>query len=245
MVVRSEDGRATLQLAAPVPGGVVVHLVHLPDGDDPAAVAGSHYRIEPADLRLGSPARLTIRWDSAGAPGGARSDDLFPMQRHGKEWIRVAGEVTEGGDVAVRWVAHGQCSGAVAHALDFRLGTWDYKAAGYDPGRTVVTRDPSGCALLEEYADVTGGHATSLFLLDAKTGIWHVTTYDPSGRTVMAGRPEQKGIAFFHSTTDRELYLPLTDSTATWRGERSSDGGKTWKAWLEASYHRSSNTGVH
>jgi WD40 repeat protein len=130
------------------------------------------------------------------------------------------------------------CVGPAAHLLDFRVGTWDYRADGYDPGRTVVTREGTGCAFMERYVDINGGHSTSLFVLDSATGAWRVTTDDPSGHSVMMGRPEKNGIAFYHSATDREVYLPRDRDHAVFLGERSPDGGRTWKAWVTATYAR-------
>ena len=135
-------------------------------------------------------------------------------------------------------VSQKSCASPAAHLLDFRIGTWDYRAQGYDPGQTVVSRESSGCALFERYVDINGGHSTSLFMFDTTDATWHVTTDDPSGRSVMTGRPEKNGIAFYHSATDREVYLPRDHDHAVFIGERSTDGGKTWVEWVSATYTR-------
>jgi hypothetical protein len=223
----------------------LVRLVHVPDGDDPAAVTGSHYRIEPAGMRFDAPAHIEIRWDSSSAPGGAKPDEMSLMQRQGTEWVRIAGAVTVAGDVAVRWTPRGPCIGVGSHALDFRVGTWDYRARGYDPGRTVVRRDATGCFVLEQYADATGGHATALFIYTPQDSTWHETSYDPGGRSVMAGRIETDGVAFYHSPTDREVYRSRSDSTAEFSGERSTDGGRTWASWVTAAYTRAQGDAKH
>jgi hypothetical protein len=152
----------------------------------------------------------------------------------------VSATVQHGGDVAVRWRAPAApCTAPVFRALDFRAGEWNYRAAGFDPGHTVVERDASGCALFERYADTTGGHAYAFFLYDERDARWHSTTYDPGGRSVAAGGPEGPRMVFYHSPTDREAYEVQADSSVTLTGERSTDGGHTWAPWFHALYTRS------
>jgi hypothetical protein len=242
-VVRSDDGRAVLLLARPAPNGVTIRLIRLPDDSDPSEATGTHYRVEPIALRLSAPAHLAIETDSSGYPGGAAPDGLVVMRERDRQWIATPHDtrgavIIEGGDFAVLWQTKERCAGAKARALDFRIGVWDYRAKGYDPGRTTVTRDASGCALRESYVDIKGGRSASLFIFTVRDSLWHVTTYDPGGRSVMAGRIEPDGVAFYHSPGDREVYLRRTDSTVGFSGERSADGGKTWLPWATATYTR-------
>ena len=245
-VLRSDDGRAALLLSGPAPNGMTIRLIRLPDDSDPAEVVGTHYRVEPVALRLSEPAHLVIDRDSSGFPAGAASNALVVMRQREGEWSTLPADtrgtlITEGGDFAVRWRGRQQCTDDRARALDFRIGTWDYRAEGYDPGQTVVTRDASRCALIERYADVKGGRSASLFIFAAGDSFWHVTTYDPAGRSVMSGQIIPDGVAFYHSPVDREVYRRQTDSTAVFSGERSADGGQTWTSWVTAMYRRAAS----
>lgn len=223
-------------------GGVV--STKLPDSGDPAEVTGTHVRVLTSSSRV---APLTIPWDSAGLPAGASATSLTIARHDAHGWTVIAshadtpasltGSIDGPGEFDIRWHSGAPCTGPVSHALDFRVGVWDYRAPGYDPGRSTVIKDASGCALIEHYLDSTGGRSESLFLLGAD-GRWHVTTYDPSGRSTMGGTVEGDRVVFYHSATDREAYRPAANGTATFTGERSSDGGRTWAAWVTAVYTR-------
>lgn len=245
--VQSPDGLAVLTLGGSLSAAAPVTIVKLPDSGDPAEVVGTHYRVEPDGVAMPPSTRLAIRWEAGGLPGGASAGTLVIGRRDAGEWVTtrssandgaITAPVDRGGEFDVRWHASTRCAGAAYHTLDFRLGVWDYRAQGYDPGRTTVTADPSGCGLVERYVDVKGGRSSSLFLMDADRR-WHVTTYDPGGRSVMAGVVEPgAGVVFYHSPVDREAYRPGPNGTATFSGERSVDNGQTWRAWVTAVYTR-------
>ena len=228
------------------PAGRVI-VTNLPDSGDPAEVRGTHVRVDAATGRIAAGTPLRVRWDAADLPGGAAARTLTIARLGTNGWIAIPshadgpssiiGAIEQAGEFDLRWHARTTCSGDVAHALDFRVGVWDYRAEGFDPGRTTVTKDVSGCALLEHYVDVKGGRSESLFLV-GDDGRWHVTTYDPSGRSVMPGTVDKNGVAFYHSATDREAYRRGPNGTATFAGERSVDGGRTWSTWVTAVYTR-------
>lgn len=244
-LVRSDDGRAELSLGGPVAGGPI-RLVRIPDGDDVARVSGSGYRIEPATAILPPNSRLAIRLDSAGLPGGTNPTAISIMRDDRGTWLslrtnltadrQLVSPVSQPGDFAARWSPTQRCEGAAIHALDFRIGTWNYSAPGYTPGESVVTRDASQCALIDHYVDTQGGRSTSLFLLDQATGTWYNTTIDPGGRFVTRAQLETDGVSFYHSAVDREVYRHRPDGTIGFSAERSRDNGKTWSAWATATY---------
>jgi hypothetical protein len=248
-VIRSADGRAQLSIPATAmaPGGDVA-LVAVRDSSDPSAAVGSSYRIVPSNVHFTRPATLTIAPDTTMLPGGvtlaamgiARADDeswhALPSIVDGRRgWVSAM--VADASTYTVRWQSpSSRCDGALYHALDFRVGTWSYRADDYDPGRTVVTADASGCALYEHYENVKGGRASAFFVHDSRDGKWHSTTLDPGGRTLATGGPAHGRFIMYHSATDREAYVVDATGAILFTGERSGDGGKTWSTWFTAHY---------
>jgi hypothetical protein len=244
--VKSADGAATVKIGDKVDAASAANVIlaRLTD-DDPAVVVGTHYRVSGAGSSWPDGTTLEMRWELSGVPGGATPDQLVLARRSGNTWTAVPnlvagpqqlkGTMTSDGEYAVRWQARSTCSGQAYHALDFRLGVWDYRATGYTPGRSNFTADPSGCAFFDHYIDEQGGRSTSLFVR-AADGRWRETTYDPGGRAVLTGEVERDGVAFYHSATDREVYRSAGEGVVIFSGERSADGGRTWATWVTARY---------
>ena len=251
VVVKSADGAAAVNVGKKVDAGSTrnVTLVRVAD-DDPAVVVGTHYRVAGGGSSWPDETTLTIRWEASGVPGGATADQLALSRRTGATWtavpnlvpgpLQLTGSVTNDGEYAVRWHARSTCTGQPYHTLDFRLGVWDYRAAGYTPGRSTFTADPSGCAFFDHYVDEQGGRSTSVFLMAADAR-WRETTNDPGGRAVLTGEVERDGVVFYHSATDREAYRRAADGAVIFSGERSADGGRTWTVWVTARYTKVRN----
>jgi hypothetical protein len=248
--LRSPDGRVTVTLGAktPTPDSSGVQFASLSD-DAPEAVHGTHYRVTAASRSVSwsADSRLSIAWALADAPGGARPADLALMRRTAAAWVpleapeidatHATGAFHGEGEYELRWKPSRTCTGGAAHVMDFRLGTWDVKATGYDPGRATVAADPSGCAIFEHYVDVKGGRSDGCFLLGAD-GLWYETVIDPSGRAILKGTAISDGLAFYHSPTEREVYRRGPNGTVAFAAERSSDGGQTWSPWATSTYTR-------
>ena len=245
-VIRSDDGFATLSVAGSIADAKRIRIVKRADSD-PAAVVGTHYSIE-SSAPIPLPATLSIQWPVNGLPGGVTDDALTIAKLDHGAWkatattaqsIQIlATQATGVGEFVVRWNARKRCAAPTARALYFRIGTWSYSAPGYDPGTSVMTADSSGCALFDDFVDVSGGRSKSFFVYNPLGNQWFVTTYDPSGRSIMEGTVDAKGAVFYHSTTDRETYRTQPDGTVAFAAERSADGGAEWKTWATATYAR-------
>ncbi|MEP6763087.1 MAG: hypothetical protein ABJB66_02190, partial [Gemmatimonadaceae bacterium] len=215
VIVKSADGMAVLRYPSSATPKTPIRISKDTSTDDPAIVVGTRYRIEPANAVLPKSSTFSIHWEMDSVPGGAAVASLR-LVRHDATWVQVhsvdaeaqtfAALIAGGGSYAIRWNAQSNCSGAEARALDFRVGTWDYRAKGYDPGRSAVTIDASRCAVFDDYVDIKGGRSRSFFLFSSIEKKWFATTYDPGGRSVMQGVLEPNGMAFYHSTIDRETY---------------------------------------
>jgi hypothetical protein len=174
---------------------------------------------------------------------------MQPVQWNGTLWQPVHAvsrgadsavvAVTTGGLYAMRWVRPGvRCVAPEYDGMDFRLGKWNYTASGYDPGISLVVKNPDHCALEDRYEDVKGGKSASFILYSPADAHWYITTYDPGGRTVMQGTASKDAVTFYHSPTDREVYRRQADGTVLFTAERSADSGKSWVPWATGLYRR-------
>ena len=135
------------------------------------------------------------------------------------------------------------CQAPEYKQFNFWVGDWD----AFDVGGTVAVArlkvDPllDGCALREQYKGADGHQGESLSIYDASRKVWHQTWVTNRGEllTIEGG------------FKDGEMILTGADRTAdgrerrvrgVWKAEaegvretavRSTDGGKTWKAWFD------------
>ena len=138
------------------------------------------------------------------------------------------------------------------HTLDFWLGTWQVTAGGKIDGTDVVTKILDGCAVTEDWTDVTGHHGKSLFYYDPFAKVWTqvwvtdqatergglkikrlIATYADHGTRfegLLPGPPGSKTV------DDRTTLTPLADGTVRQRIEISTDGGSTWTTVYDAVY---------
>ncbi len=57
--------------------------------------------------------------------------------------------------------------------FDFIVGRWDYRAVdGTKLGEQIISKEGEGCAILEEWTEVTGITGRGLSFVDPKTGLW-------------------------------------------------------------------------
>ncbi len=242
---QTANGRGMLVMGAES----AVTLTAAPDQSDPAIAVGTEIVITPESAALPANSTLVLHWHPDDLPGGVYTGDMRPVRWDGSDWRAVktisqgtdsaAIPVTAGGRYALRWVGPAtRCTGTAYQALDFRLGKWNYSAPGYDPGLSIVIQPANRCALQDKYEDVKGGKSQAFMVYAPADGHWYITTYDPGGRSVMQGTATKDAVAFYHSPTDREVYRRQADGTITFTGERSSDGGQSWTAWVSALYRR-------
>jgi hypothetical protein len=118
-------------------------------------------------------------------------------------------------------------------------GHWDYATPGYDPGVSVVADSDGGCVLKEEFVDTHGQKQHTTIRYDADAKHWQrrvidpFRTYDSNGSFASDG-----SIAFYETPTDRETYWPADSNHVRFTGEKSEDGGRTWKVLFKATYTR-------
>jgi len=84
------------------------------------------------------------------------------------------------------------------------------------------------------------GIGTSIRFFDAKSRMWHVVFVNPKYGALLSvqGGVEGDRIVLRGHDDDSELrwsFNDIKDDSFTWRGEKSRDGGKTWR--LEEEHH--------
>ena len=140
------------------------------------------------------------------------------------------------------------CDGAVAHRLDFWVGTWDVRnPAGGREGHNVIEKVLGGCAILEHWTDADGGAGKSLFYLDGLGGRWKQVWVTDGGSfkekaevVGFAGGVRFQGeipLRDGRRIQDRTTLTALPDGRVRQVIEQSADGGRTWRAW-EGLYSR-------
>lgn len=57
--------------------------------------------------------------------------------------------------------------------FDFIVGRWDFKTMdGYKVGEQVISKEGEGCAIIEEWTEVSGITGRGISFVDPKTGLW-------------------------------------------------------------------------
>ena len=57
--------------------------------------------------------------------------------------------------------------------FDFIVGNWEYRTSGgYVVGEQVITKQGEGCAIIEEWTEVSGITGRGMSFVDPKTGLW-------------------------------------------------------------------------
>ncbi len=160
-------------------------------------------------------------------------------------------------------VAAGSCAERPAnHRLDFWLGDWLVYAAGALDGTNHIVSILGGCAVQEEWTDITGDQGRSWFYIDPGTQrlkqVWLTSHAERAGGTtekaeVPGGGPHSvrfQGMLIISGNRiiDRTTLTQELDDTVRQVIETSGDGGHTWTVKYNATYRRSSgyrmNTGI-
>jgi hypothetical protein len=140
------------------------------------------------------------------------------------------------------------------------VGTWDVDyaffsedgKATHSSGELIVGWVMDGQALQDlfiTYPTGTGEKGeigTTLRYFDKESGKWHVTYVEPDLDTVVKLTGGQEGdriVLYGDGRAGSKLrwsFNDIEDDSFTWRGERSRDGGKTWR--LDQEYHMKRRT---
>jgi hypothetical protein len=146
----------------------------------------------------------------------------------------------------------GGCSSRSAnHHLDFWLGDWLAYAGGVLDGSSHIVAILGGCAIQEEWTDITGYQGRSWFYVDPSTGrlkqIWLTSHAEQMGGTLekaelpgsTAGSVRFQGALIEDSgkrALDRTTLTLLPDGTVRQVIEVSKDDGHTWSVKYDAIY---------
>lgn len=137
------------------------------------------------------------------------------------------------------------------HKLDFWLGRWDVfnHGDGRKDGTNQIEKILQGCAIVENWHDVTGGEGKSLFYYQKATNQWKqvwVTDVGPMKEKRLVEELADGGVRFQGeiphlnggSHLDRTTLTPLGQDRVRQVIETSRDGGKTWQVGYDAEYRR-------
>ncbi len=133
--------------------------------------------------------------------------------------------------------------------FDFWVGTWDvHDAEGNFAGTNTITREQSGCVLIENWSGVQGGTGMSINYLDKVDDewvqVWHAASgyqIDIRGGLTDDGMLLTGTIHYINNGTTapfRGLWTELPDGRVRQFFEQSADGGETWATWFEGFYTR-------
>ena len=141
------------------------------------------------------------------------------------------------------------CNTPAHRLLDFWVSSWRV-VVGDDErqvGKNSIQKILNGCAIIENWQDMTGGEGKSLFYLDETARTWKQVWITDGG-----GLKEKHLIAVFDGggvrfqgeirTPDGSLILDRTTLTPMPEGrvrqviEQSGDGGQTWQVGFDAIY---------
>ncbi|HKP30770.1 MAG TPA: hypothetical protein VJU15_15265 [Gemmatimonadales bacterium] len=142
------------------------------------------------------------------------------------------------------------CAAVPRRALDFWVGNWTVTdPAGTPAGKNEITRIAGGCGLLERWESPgpngstfrgVGHHA-----YDPSLGAWRQLWTDTSGRTVdMEGEAKDGAVIYrwkISGTTPalgRYTVSAQSGGKVRQHGERSTDGGKSWRTTFDYLYSR-------
>jgi tetratricopeptide (TPR) repeat protein len=141
------------------------------------------------------------------------------------------------------------CNAPAYHLLDFWVSSWKV-VVGEDQrqvGKNSIQKILNGCAIIENWQELSGGEGKSLFYYDEVEKTWkQVWITDSGGITekhlvaVLGG-----GAVRFQGelrlpngnvVLDRTTLIPLPENRVRQVIEQSADGGETWKVGFDALY---------
>jgi hypothetical protein len=150
--------------------------------------------------------------------------------------------------------AAGSCSERPAnHRLDFWLGNWIVYVGGALDGTSHIVSILAGCAVQEEWTDITGYQGRSWFYVDPGTQrlkqVWLTSRAEQFGGTkekveLPGGGPRTVTFQGVLSNLgkriiDRTTLTQELDDTVHQTIETSRDGGRSWTMAYDAVYRRS------
>jgi hypothetical protein len=137
------------------------------------------------------------------------------------------------------------------HKLDFWVGRWDVfnNGDGSKDGTNIIEKILQGCAIIENWHEVTGGEGKSLFYYQPVAKQWRqvwVTDSGPMKEKKLIEELKDGAVRFQgeiphrdgSSHLDRTTLTPLPGDRVRQVIETSADGGKTWKTGYDAEYRR-------
>jgi len=141
------------------------------------------------------------------------------------------------------------CAEPERRALDFWLGEWDvFNPQGQKAGVNRVEKILNGCALLENWTGSRGGSGKSLNFFNLSTRRWEQLWVADAGGVIKYTGDFKDGAMRFdqgeHIRPDgarrrsRMTLTPLDAARVRQLIEQSSDDGKTWTVWFDATYVR-------
>ncbi|MBA3565160.1 MAG: tetratricopeptide repeat protein [Gammaproteobacteria bacterium] len=136
--------------------------------------------------------------------------------------------------------------------FDFWIGEWDVAdASGTPQGENSITKQESGCVLVEKWTSLGGSGGMSINFYDpgmqqwvqqwvsANGGFINIVGGVEDGSMVLVGTINGPGQAA-PRLPFRGTWTPLDDGRVRQFFEQSNDGGKTWAPWFEGFYARKS-----
>jgi len=149
------------------------------------------------------------------------------------------------------------CHDSAIHGwLDFWLGDWIVCEGRERAGTDRVTKVLDGCAVAEDWTGVDGSHGLSLFYVVLPDRTWRQVWITDAARRAggwkekrLVAHPAEGSVRFQGEIAleddrrmlDRTTLRALADGSVAQRIEVSGDGGETWTATFDATYHRSAD----
>ena len=133
--------------------------------------------------------------------------------------------------------------------FDFWVGKWEvHDAKGTLVGVNTITREESGCVLIERWRGEKGSTGMSINYVDKITGEWVQSWHAAGGYQILIrGGLTDEGmllsgtihyIANGQTAPFRGLWTAMPDGRVRQYFEQSNDDGATWDPWFEGFYSR-------
>jgi len=107
------------------------------------------------------------------------------------------------------------CAGGTYDDFDFWVGDWVVSdPAGKVQGRNVISKEESGCLVVERWTNASGGTGQSYNFYDLAAGAWRQVWIDASSVIDYAGSLDEAGVMRLEGT----ITYRKTDASAPFRG---------------------------
>lgn len=137
------------------------------------------------------------------------------------------------------------CTAAAYRAFDFWVGRWQVTGPGGElAGHNTITREQSGCLLVERWAGVQGTTGMSMNFYDPVADAWRQVWVSPGTEIDISGnlRDGRMELAGFITYLDdnrqrgfRGTWTPLEDGRLRQYFEEQDEGG-VWREWFDGYY---------